>query len=283
MISLPLDVNYAELYFTFRCNLSCQYCINGLDVAQRMQPELAVGELADGINRIDFGAIPLTIGGGEPTQREDFYELLESIRPDIGLDLLTNLQFDVDQFMSLVKPERFNNYVDLLRKAYKSIRVSYHPQQVNAAELVQKVALLQSRGFRIGIFGISHPLNMNANIEMSELAREAQVYFFIKDFLGTYGGKTFGFYKYPEALNGGQRTCVCKTTELLIGSDGRIYRCHRDLYRSEYAVASILDADLQLHSEYRACDKFGECNACDVKWKVNRFLSMGKCSVDIRF
>lgn len=212
MIVLPSDVNYAELYFTFRCNLSCQYCINGLDIAQRAQHELPAAELAEGINRIDFGTVPLTLGGGEPTQRDDFYEFLQLVRPDIGLDLLTNLQFDVDEFVNLVNPQRFNNHINLMQRAYKSIRVSYHPQQVNAQELVQRVARLQSCGFRVGIFGISHPQNMNANIEMSELAREAQVYFFIKDFLGMYGGKMFGFYKYPEALQGGQRSCVCKTT-----------------------------------------------------------------------
>lgn len=235
--------------------------------------------LAEGINCIDFGTVPLTIGGGEPTVRKDFYDLLDALDPSIGIDLLTNCQFDVETFIHRVSPARFSSTSN---PAYKAIRVSYHPMNMDAANTIKKVQRLQEAGFSIGIFGISHPLNMTANIEMSELARKSQVYFFIKDFLGTHEGQLFGFYKYPEALSGKKENVLCKTTELLIGPEGSIYRCHRDLYCAENPVASIVDPDLQLVSEYRPCSVFGECNACDVKWKVNRFLSMGRCSVDIQ-
>lgn len=277
-LTLPPDVNYAELYASLRCNLTCEYCMNDFGALRRGRKEMPAALLAEGLNRIDFGTVPLTIGGGEPTVRKDFYDLLDALDPSIGIDMLTNCQFDIENFIRRVSPSRFNSTT---HPAYKAIRVSYHPTEMDAQTTIKKVQVLQEAGFSIGIFGISHPLNMSANIEMSELARKAQVYFFIKDFLGTHEGQLFGFYKYPEALSGRRESVMCKTTELLIGPEGNIYRCHRDLYCAENPVASIVDPNLQLTSEYRSCDVFGECNACDVKWKVNRFLSMGRCSVDI--
>jgi hypothetical protein len=278
-ITIPKETNYVEVYFSLKCNLHCAYCVNAFGVLRRSRHELSAARLAEGLNRIDFGLVPVTLGGGEPTIRKDFYELLDMLSPEIGVDLLTNCQFDVDEFIRRVSPKRFSSHVN---PAYKSIRVSYHPSQMGVRDVIAKVQVLQEAGFNVGIFGISHPLNMIANIEMSELAREARVYFFIKDFLGIHEGHMFGFYKYPDAVRGEQKNVVCKTTELLIGPDGNIHRCHRDLYCAENSVSSIFDADLKIHFEYLPCSKFGECNVCDVKWKVNRFLSKGSCSVDIR-
>lgn len=279
MIKVPKEIKYAELYFTIRCNLKCSYCINNYDTTlKRARVEVPAVELARHLNRIDFKDLPLTIGGGEPTVRKDFFELLRLLRSDINIDLLTNLSFDVENFVQETHPSRFTHHSN---SAYKSIRVSYHPQQMNPEELVAKVSFLQDKGFQVGIFGISHPLNTEANIRMSELSRKSKVYFFIKDFLGTYNGHLFGFYKYPKGLDKIAKKCVCRTNELLIGPDGSTYKCHQDLYNLQYPVSSILDKEFKIDYQFRECQLFGMCNPCDLKLKANRFLDMGYCSVEI--
>lgn len=280
-VKLPAETNYVEAYLTLRCPLKCSYCINSKSgEVTRKRDELPVEKWVEGLNRIDFGSVPVTLGGGEPTLHKGFYQIMDGLRSDIKIDLLTNLEFDVDEFISKTTPKRFNN---CKLPAYKSIRVSYHAEQMDSATLIEKVIKLQDNGYSIGIFGINHPLNIQQNMEMAELTCNNRVFFFIKDFLGEYNDKMFGFYNYPGALDGILKKATCRTRELLIGPEGNIYRCHRDLYLldEDEAVGKITDPDLEVEYVFRPCRNFGNCNPCDVKIKTNRFLQMGHCSVDI--
>jgi hypothetical protein len=277
-IEIPSEINYAEIYFTLRCNFQCAYCINHLNSAERKKKELPAEKFIEGANRINWKELPLTIGGGEPTLRKDFYDLVNGLNPSIKIDLLTNCNFDIDTFIYKMSPTRFSSKED----AYKAIRVSYHPSMSKPEALIKKVSILQDAGYSIGIFGINHPLNLHANIQMSELARKSRVYFFIKDFLGEYNNKLFGYYKYPEGLDSIKKIRQCRIQEILIGPNGYIYRCHRDLYLDEHRQAYFPDPNLKLDYKFTTCPNFGECNPCDLKLKTNRFLEMGSCSVEIK-
>ncbi|MBS3078632.1 radical SAM protein [Candidatus Pacearchaeota archaeon] len=277
-IKLPGEVNYVEAYLTLRCNFACPYCINDRSKIVRVMNELPADEWANALNRIDFGNVSLTLGGGEPTMHKEFYGLLEILRPEISVDLLTNLSFDIGEFVERVKPNRFGRGTN---PAYRSIRVSYHPKKMVAEELVERVQGLQDRGFSIGIFGISHPENSEPNMQMSEVARRAGVYFFIKDFLGDYDGQRFGYFKYPAGLDDVKKQAACRTRDLLIAPDGQVYKCHRDLYSRESPVGNITDKNFRPEFKFRDCSNYGLCNPCDVKLKTNRFLQSGNCQVEI--
>jgi radical SAM protein with 4Fe4S-binding SPASM domain len=279
MINLPKTINYVELYFTLKCNLKCPYCINTFSGIKRNRTEIDIKQLSENLNMIDFTNIPLTIGGGEPTTRTDFYEFVKLLKPEIKIDLLTNLQFNINEFISKISPSIFYSCDNA---AYKSIRVSYHPISMDPNDIISRCVALQDAGFSIGLFGINHPLNTKYNIIMSEIARNKKIYFFIKDFLGNYDNNIFGYYKYPESISGVIKSCECKSNELLIGPEGNIYKCHRDLYEDEYPIDNIANKHLQIDSIYRVCNKFGTCNPCDVKLKANRFLEAGKCAVEIK-
>jgi hypothetical protein len=280
MVSLPERHNYFEAYLTLRCNLGCSYCINERSgEVVRSRQELSAEQWAAGLNRIDYGEVPLTLGGGEPSMHKGFYELLDRLRPDINVDLLTNLSFDLDEFLARTSPDRFNR---CRLPAYKAIRVSYHVEKMVPAVLMERVLRLQNAGYNIGIFGLNHPHNIEHNMRMAEMACSNRVFFFVKDFLGEFNGKLFGHFNYPEALAKGEPQSVrCRTREVLIGPGGGIYRCHRDLYLTENPVARITDENLVISDQFRPCDHFGHCNPCDVKLKTNRYLEMGHCSVDI--
>lgn len=269
MIKLPKEINYAELYLTFKCNLGCDYCINkqsGLEGRLERTGDYWI----DFLNNIDFGNLALTIGGGEPTTHPDFFKILE--KTNVKKDLLTNLQFDVNDFTRRVDPEWFSKSEN---PAYKSIRASYHTT-MNPTETISKLVGLQNRGFKVGLFGLNHPTNSQKNMEMAELARENKIYFFIKDFLGKWNGQMYGTYKYPDGINNNLQTKECRISELIIAPDGVIHRCHRDLYHNENPIS------LEELYKFKSCNKYGDCNSCDIKLKTNRFLQDGNCQVEIK-
>ena len=73
--------------------------------------------------------LPVTLQGGEPSLHPDFHAIINGLREDIPIDILTNLQFDVNAFMRNVRPERVSR-----EAPYASIRVSYHPQTMGKLE-----------------------------------------------------------------------------------------------------------------------------------------------------
>ena len=97
-MKLPKKYDYAEAYLTFECNLSCGYCINKSGGLEKRK-ELTAEEWTKGLNKINFGEMALTLGGGEPTKHPEFFKILNGLRRDTKVDLLTNLSFDVDEFI----------------------------------------------------------------------------------------------------------------------------------------------------------------------------------------
>lgn len=280
-IKIPDEYNYFEAFLTLKCNLKCSYCINENEnnSLQRNRNEITAEEWIKGVNRIDFGKIPLTCGGGEPTLHKEFYEILNGLKPEIKVDLLTNLQFDIDEFIRNIKPERFT--ISNI-PAYRAIRVSYHVGQMDPKNLVDKVEKLQDNGFSVGIFGLDHPRFINENMKIMELAVSKKIFFFPKNFLGTWRGKLYGTYKYPEGLLGDKKDVQCRIKEVLVAPDGFIYRCHRDLYYKENPIGHLLDEDLDIKYTFRPCSNYGECNPCDIKLKTNFYLDRVDCQVEVK-
>ena len=277
-MKLPIRYNYAEAYLTLRCNLNCSYCINNEsgDI-KRARKEISGENWVNGLNKIDFGEVPLTLGGGEPTMHKDFYYIIDNLKPETRIDLLTNASFNMREFLTKTHPDQFNENPN---PAYKSIRISFHAETMDPYETINRASILQEHGYPVGIFGLNHPLNLDSNVEMAEMCRKHGLYFFIKDFLGKYKNHLFGFYKYPEAVEGIPKKVLCRIQELLIGPTGDIYKCHNNLYNQKHSLGNIVD-DFKITDRFRKCGCYGKCNPCDVKLKTNRFLKMGNCSVEI--
>ena len=50
-----------------------------------------------GLNRIvSRDDLPISLQGGEPSLQKDFIYILNNIKPELNIDVLTNLQFDGD-------------------------------------------------------------------------------------------------------------------------------------------------------------------------------------------
>ncbi len=282
------EQNYVAYFLTLACNLHCPYCINNYDKTpqsahradkRRMTPEDWIAAANRLILRDD---LPLTLQGGEPTLYKGFYKIVNEVKESIKMDLLTNLSFDVDEFIKNVPRQRFTR-----EAPYAAIRASYHPGQNDIEELIKKIVRLQAAGFRVGLYSLLHPSPGKKRhiLEIQERCLKLGIDFRTKEFLGECDGVLYGTYKYEGSVDGKEtRECECKTTEIIVGPSGNIYKCHSDLYNDRDPVGHILAEDLAKAGigSFKRCAYYGKCNPCDVKVKTNRLQIFGHTSVEIR-
>lgn len=291
------DYKYISAFLTFRCSLNCSYCLNAFSKSFNRTgfKELPGKEWVEGLNRIESRPeVPITFSGGEPFLHKDFFYIINHLDPALNIDLLTNLHWGkngIKKFIENISPERLKR-----KSKYPSIRVSYHPEQMgDGRKLVENVRRLQDAGFSIGIYAVQYPSpqQLEAITQMQFRCRDNGIDFRIKDFTGVYEGKddngnnfsvTYGDYsRYPlSTFQKETRKCRCKTSELLIGPTGEVYRCHKDVFAGEYAVGRINDPKFKIESRFRSCDKYGQCHPCDVKVKTDYKQQLGHTSVEIR-
>ncbi len=287
-VVLPNEYKYIAAFLTMRCNINCTYCLNdfGEKFKRESYEEVSGEEWVEGLDRLESRAeVPVTLCGGEPSVHPDFIYIINNLKPELNIDILTNLQFSkrmMERFIGEVNPER------LKRDArYASIRVSYHPEQMgNGEKLVENAKILQDAKFSIGIWAVLYPSQqqLSAINQMQFRCRDAGIDFRLKEYTGEFKGELYGDYsKYANsAFQDKTRFCECRTPELLISTDTKIYRCHRDLFAQENPVGSLLDERFQADYCFRACSKYGDCHPCDVKVKTDYKQRLGNTSVDIR-
>ena len=278
-IILPAHFNYIAAFLSFACQLRCSYCINhhGGDLVKKRW--MNGDDWIRGLNRLVACDIPITMQGGEPTVHKHFYEIVKGIKPDLQIDLLTNLEVDADEFMRQIPPQR------LKRDApYASIRVSYHREQQDYDVLLKRVRYLQERGYSIGVWIVDHPEYMDHTRQVRRQALDMDIDLRLKEFLGPLNGHNYGTMRYPDAVNSKElRHCECRTSEFLIDPAGFIFRCHSDLYANRFPIGHILDVQPpRLLGKWVPCAVYGKCNSCDIKIKNNRFQQFGHSSVEIK-
>lgn len=252
------DLNYIGLFLTFRCNLACAYCINMPELygdRSKVFPsgrfELSPEEWARALERFpEQEDLPITLQGGEPGVYWGGKGVAEIVNAcERKFDLLTNLVSSPLQFLGgLAQPQRLRR-----RSPYPSIRVSYHPEQMERVwkghgidKLVEHCLSLEDVGFSVGpekadsdvgIYMVDHPEN---NATQKVLAAVAgKVPFETKEFLGEFQGDLYGTYRYPWSTNllssktwHAPLSCECKTSEVLIDPLGFVWGCHYYLYQN---------------------------------------------------
>ncbi len=278
-LKLPQGFNYVAAFLTFACQLRCPYCINhhGGDLVKGRR--MSGAEWIEGLNRLRLPSdLPITLQGGEPTVHKDFYQIVAGIKPELNIDLLTNLEFDEVEFADKIPPHRMKRGAP-----YASIRVSYHRGQSNFDKQLAKAVYLAKRGYSIGVWAVDHPEYHLETLEAQRASWGQGIDFRLKEFLGPYKGVEHGTMRYGDAVNSDKlRYCECKTSELLISPSGHIHRCHSDLYANRLPIGHIHQAFNPLLGQDVPCAVYGKCNSCDIKLKTNRFQEHGHSSVQIR-
>lgn len=279
-IRVTPEHNYIAAFLTLTCNLECPYCINDFGTQAAGRKHMTGEQWVEAINRfVSRDDLPLTFQGGEPTLHKDFYFIVNNIRPDLGLDLLTNLQFDIKKFIKYIKPER------LRRDApYANIRASFHPPTMEIEDTILRMRELLDAGFNVGLFLVMHPDYSALEPELRKKCEAAGIDFRTKEFLGSHNGQLHGTFKWEDSVEGAElKNVLCRTTEILIAPDGNVYRCHHDLYNAVDPQEHILSPFFSARRKFVPCDHFGRCNPCDVKVKTNRFQEYGHTSVEVIF
>jgi len=278
-IQVPLEYNYIATFLTFACNLKCSYCINHYEQGIIKRPLMTGREWVKGLNRINSrDDLPVTLQGGEPSLHPDFIYIINNLKPELNIDILTNLKFDIEDFIKNVDPKRIKR-----KSPYASIRVSYHPETMDLDETVAKVLKMLDAHFSIGIWSVMHPAYVKVIEEAKEKCVKLGIDFRAKEFLGEYQGKLYGCYKYEgSCLKSFRKKVQCRTSEFLMDSQGNVFKCHSDLYAGASPIGHILDPEFCIEDKFRECVNFGYCNPCDVKVKTNRFQQYGYTSVEIK-
>lgn len=287
MNTLNGNWDYCSAFITLACSAGCGYCIQRQD--KFVQPPLmSASDWDKAFSRIPHDqSTPVTLTGGEPTTHPEFYDIINSC--GIPFDLLTNGTFCVDEFMDNTSPRNFRRLQSDMRSGAwnGSIRISFHAWK--AKDNPKYVHALLDCGFELSEMG--YPVMFTCPDVPEDAEEIAQfeyecgrigVPFARKQLLGWYDGNLYGTYHYPEGVDGKRKNCECKTSELLIAPDGKVYRCHRDLYASEGSIGHILNEDFTHESVYRPCANYGQCSMCDVLEKKSRTGQAPRCSVEIR-
>lgn len=299
LITIPENYKYIAVFLTMRCNLNCSFCLNSIDKNRDFNrlkfKEIEGQEWVNALNRIQARPdIPISFCGGEPLLHKDFIHIINYLKPELNIDILTNLNWgesNIRKFILEVDPERIKR-----NTPYPSIRVSYHPEEMGDGEnLIKNVKLLQDAGFSIGIESVMypHPNQIEAIEQMAVKCRNDGISFRPKSFTGVYSGtddlgRPFSilhgnYSKYPGCtLNNELKSCMCKTGEFILGPDGSVYRCHRDLFSEEFPIGNITNPNFELQDSFRPCNKYGQCHPCDVKVKTNYKQELGHTSVEIK-
>lgn len=278
-IYVPETYNYIGIFLTFGCNLNCSYCINKFEHNLKKRKSSSCKDWVKHLNRIESRLdLPITLQGGEPSIHPDFIYIINNVKPTLNVDILTNLQFDIEDFIKKVDPERVKR-----NAPYASIRVSYHPETMDLDDTIDRTLKMLKAGFSIGIWGVRHPIYEEHIKAAQAKATERGIDFRTKEFLGEYNGRTLGTYKYPGACDKKfKKKVLCKTTEFLVDPEGSVFRCHHDLYKGVNPIGNLFNPDFEVQDVYRDCDYFGYCNPCDIKIKTDRFQQYGHTAVDIK-
>jgi len=254
-MQLPSTYNYIGAFLTLRCCYQCSYCINWKHYSGEAFSETWVKAL----NKLETD-LPITIGGGEPTFRGDFYDIVSGIHHKI--DLLTNLSFDVYEFMSKVPPSRFDN-----TKSFAPIRASFHHEYMDVEMVLNKIAILQENGYRIGLYCVEVP----ENAEQRKIIRQEDwVDFQTKPLLPN------------QVIIGKEKECECRISELLIAPTTQVFKCHRDLYLQRNTLGFLSEIE-EIEYIYRKCYTANGCHPCDVKVKRDRFGNKNYCAVHKKY
>lgn len=318
-IIIPEDYKYIAAFPTMKCNLSCGFCLNAFSDNFRRSAfnEISSEKWIKALNRFEIKRdIPITLGGGEPfVYSGNIIKIINGLKPGLKIDLLTNLRWGekgIKMFIDHVDPKRLNRGAP-----YPNIRVSYHPGQnfMNPDAMIADAIKMKDAGFSIGIYSVLYPSpeQSAAIVQMQAKCANAGILYRVKEFTGMYQGQLYGDYnKFPEStihsfpdMDGGiphlpdrdgrpskpqesipehtlnTKTCECKPSDFIIGPNGDVYRCHRDLYAGELAIGSILDPNFKTQDRFLPCSLYGLCHPCDVKVKTDSGQHVGHTSVEI--
>jgi MoaA/NifB/PqqE/SkfB family radical SAM enzyme len=167
-----------------RCNYHCDYCpftVKGWEkygAPEAIPPlELLIGAW-ERIHKL-YGCCHIMISGGEPSIYKDFSGLLAAISKWHTLEIITNLSFEPESLIGLVRP-------DVIRFAS-----SLHPQFTSVQDFLVRARKLKNAGMEVFTNFVAYPPLLRDAAGLKERFKREGIPFFIMPFIGTYEGRVF--------------------------------------------------------------------------------------------
>jgi organic radical activating enzyme len=167
----------------YECNFRCSYCFFCDSWEEEKKKNRYPGlekwkQIWDDIYK-RYGDGHIHISGGEPFCYPDILELTQHLIKNFTVEFDTNLSWDVDEFMSLIGPERVK------------FAASFHPQFSNFEEHIVKIKKLKDAGYDLGINYVAHPTQLEKMKYYKQKLDEIHVSLDVMPFRGRYNGKLY--------------------------------------------------------------------------------------------
>lgn len=180
---------YWNWEITYECNYKCSYCFFWKDRKERYPPT-GVCRYSEIWNSIfeKYWSCHIRFSGGEPFVYPNFIDLVAMLLERHTVDITTNLTFDIEMFLKKISPGGV------------SLSASFHPEFVGIEQFLDKVMLLNRKGFPTGIAFVAYPSHLKDLERYKSFVEKAGMLFKIIPFMGQFEGK-----KYPESYGEEQR------------------------------------------------------------------------------
>lgn len=284
---------------TYGCNLACRHCLSSS--GRRDPAELSTAQAKAFVDELAaMQVFYVNIGGGEPTLRRDFLEIVEhAVSQRVGVKFSTNGTtitrskaaryvamdyLDIQVSLDGARPETNDpvrgegsygaalRAMDLLAEAgFEGFKVSVVVTRQNAAELEQLLELAEERGAQLRVTRL-RPSGRGA-ASWDELRPSASQLREVHGFLTSHpqvltGDSFFHLAPLGEALPG-LNLCGAGRVVCLVDPIGDVYACPFVMH-PDFKAGSVLGAggfeEVWRHSglfEDLRRPKEGACNACD--------------------
>lgn len=166
-LGIPIS---AQLDITYRCNERCEHCYLDHDD----KGELSIAEIKALLNQLaEAGVLFLTISGGEPLLRQDFFDIVAHAR-----SLLFNVKIKSNAVMIRQKEaQRLKNLgVEQVQISIYSDRPEVHDGITKLPGSLKRsiaaIRFLKSQGLKVTMANVLMRQNMDHHLGVHELARE---------------------------------------------------------------------------------------------------------------
>jgi len=178
---------------TYKCNYSCSYCcFGGIGGVKEPLPTVYPGidkwvKVWTNIYE-RYGSSEIHFAGGEPFCYPDFMALIQQLSEIHTMEFSTNLFWDPDEFIKIIKPGRAR------------IGVSFHPEFVSFETFFSKARKLKEAGFEVWVNYVAYPSAMEPMGRFKKELEASGILMSILPFKGKYEGKD-----YPQSYSPQER------------------------------------------------------------------------------
>ncbi|WP_148552104.1 radical SAM/SPASM domain-containing protein [Paraclostridium bifermentans] len=254
------DVKNKSILFeiTNRCNLKCTHCCIDADGAISDKKELNTSEVKSILDKlIQWNPQSITLTGGEPMLRKDFFEILKYLKKNYNGQVCLSTNGTLINEDNVEKLIEFTDQIDISIDGIDEETCSIVRGKGVFSKVISSVQLLQKSGFKkISLSMIFGKKNSHLKKEFVNLNNSLKTYPIVREFKAIGRGETnkklfdgekdenlildreFITGEFRKTFN--IRSCTAGEKEFFIRYNGDIYPCQYFL-REDCIIANMMN------------------------------------------